>query len=182
MPSTDAEEAKYRQGITESSLRRQRKIMKHITQSLKPTLAYENHNIGKLHATIKLQLFTLKHIKSVLPDQLAAHVLHCVPTNKKLLIYTNSANWATQLRFYDRKIIAAATSAGFTSINNMQVKITDAPTSNTKRKRDLKLPSQSVVDDIYRQGIIGTDPELSQALVRLSLKLDLIRHQSDRDT
>lgn len=155
--------------------------MKQATQSLKPTLAYPNDNISKLCATIKLQLFTLKHIKSVLPDQLAAHVLHCVPTNKKLLIYTNSANWATQLRFYDKKIIAAASLAGFTSINNMQVKITDMSASNTERKRNLKLPSQSVVDDIYRQGTTSTDPELSQALVKLSLKLDLMR-QSDPDT
>jgi hypothetical protein len=174
-------EGEIQSGYNRKNLRGQQKIMTHITQSLKPTLAYPNANISKLCATVKLQLFILKHIKSVLPDQLAAHVLHCVPTNKKLLIYTDSANWATQLRFYDQKIIAATSLAGFTSINNMQVKITDVPTSNTERKRDLKLPPQSVVDDIYRQGTTSKDPELSQALVKLSLKLGLMR-QSDRNT
>ena len=71
----------------------------------KSALGYE----GKIFATYKYQLEIqnelLNAVKSALPSHLSSHALYCVASGKKVIIYTDSANWSSQLRFYHQDIL-----------------------------------------------------------------------------
>ncbi len=155
--------------------------MKDNTKPLKAVLSYPNKTIALLRLQINQQLDILGHVKAALPQELASHALHCLfndknPNNKKLLIYTDSAIWASQLRFYGKAIIAAIGSVAPYPVSVLQVKVMNVPeTENTGNKRIAAIPSQTVADEILNHSLMATDPQLKQALGRLSSTLARLR-------
>jgi hypothetical protein len=141
-------------------------------QTLKPILAYPNKSIAQLSLQINQQLAILGQIKSVLPIELQVHVLHSVLNGKKLLIYTDSANWATQLRFYGETMLAVFKSNCSTPATVLQVKIiNDVATAKVNPKNKATIPSQRVSYEIRKLSLVTTDPQLKQALSNLSSTL-----------
>jgi hypothetical protein len=141
-------------------------------QPLKPILAYPNKTIAQLCLQINQQLAILEHIKAVLPKDLANHALHCVLNNKKLLIYTDSAIWASQLRFYGNTMLTAIESATSAPVSVLQVKVISIPATVTASpKRKPVIPPQKVADEIRNNSLIAADPQLKQALDKLSSTL-----------
>ncbi|WP_411725511.1 DciA family protein [Methyloglobulus sp.] len=148
-------------------------------QPLKPVLAYPNKTIAQLCLQINQQLTTLEHIKAVLPKDLANHAFHCVFNNKKLLIYTDSAIWATQLRFYGKTMLTAIGSATSAPVSVLQVKVISIPaTATTSPKRRPVTPPQKVADEIRNNSLMATDP-LKQALDKLSSTLGRLQSGSN---
>ena len=141
-------------------------------QAFKLAISHQNNIIGRLCSQINQQLTILETIKAALPNELAGHALHCVCNNKKLILYTDSANWASQLRFHGDKLLAAA--AHCTSASTLQVKIVAAD-HDKKPKRKALIPSQTVADGILQQSQFSSDPNLKQALGRLGATLSRIR-------
>ena len=74
--------------------------------SFKPVSEFHNRAIDKLVTQIDQQKDLLSVVKSVLPENLAQHTLHCVIHDATLLIYTDAAVWSSQLRFYQAAILA----------------------------------------------------------------------------
>jgi hypothetical protein len=72
----------------------------------KSALEFHNQTIDKLVTRIDEQKDLLSVVKSVLPENLAKHALHCVIHDSALLIYTDAAVWSSQLRFYQAAILA----------------------------------------------------------------------------
>jgi hypothetical protein len=142
--------------------------MKLKAQALKPILHYPNRTIAQLSLQISQQLAILARIRAVLPKELEGHVLHCVYNNKKLLVYTDSANWASQLRFHSKTMLAACGQSISASV--LQVKIIGAM-AITSPKRKALIPPQAVADEIHSQGLITSDPQLKQALNKLGTTL-----------
>jgi hypothetical protein len=146
-------------------------------KSLKAVLSYPNKTIALLCLQINQQLAILEHIKAVLPKELADHALHCIfnnknPNNKKLLIYTDSAIWASQLRFYGKTILTVIESVTSDPVSAIQVKVINVlETANTRKKRMAAIPSQSVADEINSFNLTVTDTKLKQSLEQLSLTL-----------
>jgi hypothetical protein len=146
-------------------------------QPLKAILSYPNKTIALLCLQINQQLTTLQRIKAVLPKELANHALHCVfhdkkLNDKKLLIYTDSAIWASQLRFYGKTILSSIESINPNQISVLQVKVINVPeTANIIKKRIAVIPSQTVADEIRNHSSMVTDPQLKEALGKLSLTL-----------
>lgn len=140
--------------------------------AIKLVLDHHSKIVGRLCLQISQQLTTLEKIRSTLPKDLADHAIHCVCKDKKLILYTDSANWASQLRFFSDKMLSAV--ALSTSAATLQVKII-ATSSDTKPKRKALIPSQSVADGILQQSQISADPQLKQALGRLSATLTRLR-------
>ncbi len=144
---------------------------------LKAVLSYPNKTIALLCLQINQQLAILEHIKAVLPKELADHALHCVfnnknPNNKKLLIYTDSAIWASQLRFYGNTILTAIESINSDTVSALQIKVINvSETANTRKKRIAVIPSQTVADDINSYSLTITDSQLKQSLDKLSSTL-----------
>jgi Dna[CI] antecedent, DciA len=144
--------------------------------SLKPILSYPNRTIAQLSLQINQQLAILAQIKAVLPKELATHVLHCVTNNNKLIVYTDSANWASQLRFYGKSVIDALEPYASIPATNLQFKIIAVPTPPSIRpKHRTLIPSQAVALEIHNQSLSTTDPQLKAALKNLSSTLEKLR-------
>ncbi|NOS76123.1 MAG: DUF721 domain-containing protein [Methyloglobulus sp.] len=139
-------------------------------QRLKPILAYPNRALAQLYLQINQQLALLKRIKAVLPKELADHTLHCVLNNKKLLVYTDSANWASQLRFHGKTMLNAIEPTTLTPTSTIQIKIINA-TATTNVKPKTVIPSKTVAYEIHNQSLITTDPQVKHALDKLSTTL-----------
>lgn len=75
--------------------------------SFKPIAAIHNRAIDKLVTQIEQQKKLLMAVKSVLPENLAEHTTHCVLHDTTLVVYSDAPVWSSQLRFYQRAILAA---------------------------------------------------------------------------
>ncbi|MEI7795480.1 MAG: DciA family protein [Methylococcaceae bacterium] len=74
--------------------------------SFKSILEFHNPAIDALVAEVARQKDLLSVVRRALPEMLAQHTLSCVIHNATLLIYTDSAVWSSQLRFYNSAIMA----------------------------------------------------------------------------
>lgn len=148
-------------------------------QPFKSVLHYSKSILPKYQATLLQQKKLQTIIKECLPDNLSAHVHHCVASGPRILLFTDSANWATHLRFFQQQIIRSINAAGYPQLDNLRIRIT-SPLSqknnaSTRRKR---IPSQKNIDIIRQHALQQTDPKLNRSLLRLSATL---RNRSDQD-
>ena len=151
------------------------KLLHNVTQknpSFKPILAYPNRGIAHLCLQINRQLAILGKAKAALPTELADHALHCVVSGHKLLVYTDSAVWASQLRFYGTTLLAAFESDPSVLISEIQFKINNvATTSGVNPIKNTIIPPATVAVEIRSLSLAATDPQLKQALAKLSATL-----------
>ncbi len=117
----------------------------------------------------------MEQIKLVLPINLAEHVIHCVQKNNKVFVFTDSANWASQLRFYAEAIHGVLAKAVPIPVKTIQIKVIDLPKLATKPSRKVKIPSWKTINAIRNQSLLITDPNLRQALSRLSNTLERLK-------
>jgi len=122
---------------------------------------------------IEQQHRILQRIQAVLPEALAKQVRHCLIRDKKLLIYTDSAAWASQLRFYHSAILAAIVPLTRTPVEIMQIKIIAGQTGlNLGPKRKAKIPSVEKIEVIRNHSLTVSDNQLRLALLKLSTTLE----------
>jgi len=141
-------------------------------QPFKKSLAFPNRTMVYLHSQIEQQQRILKQIKTVLPDNLAKQTKHCLIKDHKLLVYTDSAIWASQLRFYNSAILTSIQTLVKSPIDNLQIKIISRTTGlieTTQRKANL--PSLEGIDLIRKHSLSISDDKLSVALLKLSTTL-----------
>ncbi|MGZ8094828.1 MAG: DciA family protein [Methylosarcina sp.] len=114
----------------------------------------------------------LQLIREVLPDPLAQHVLHCVKNDKKLLVYTDSAAWASQLRFYKSPILTVLAATNGQAAENLQVRIfTEEVSPEKEGLKKANTPSVENIALIHNHGETIDDEELKQSLRKLSATL-----------
>jgi len=136
--------------------------------SFKPSLGFE----GKLLTLYKYQIETqaklLIKIKAALPDHLSNHALYCVLSNKKLSLYTDSAIWSSQLRFYHQTILRSLLVSYSGTIETLQIKIIPQKTEQVaKQKQEKQLPSSENIEFILEQAGHQSDEKLKKALLNL---------------
>ncbi|MBK8814793.1 MAG: DUF721 domain-containing protein [Methylococcaceae bacterium] len=130
---------------------------------------------------INHQLAILNRARTALPSHLADHALHAVLKNNKLIIYTDSALWASQLRFFCPVIKESIEKAYFLSLNTTQIKIVRLPTlEGIKPNRSVAIPSQSVINEIRDQSRLCTDAHLKKSFLKLSNTLDRLRIKNNK--
>lgn len=137
------------------------------------SLSFQNRTIAYFFSQIEQQKRVLQRIQSVLPETLAKQARHCLIKDQKLLIYTESAAWASQLRFYNSAILAAIAPLTKASIEKMQVKIIAERTgliSGSIRKANL--PSVEKLAIIRQNSLNIADDHLKLALLRLTATLE----------
>lgn len=143
------------------------------TSSFKQAFSQPNRPLANLYAQIDQQKKLLTTIKRALPDQLAEHAQHCVITEKKLLIYTDSAAWATQLRFYNKAILNAIEPETRHRIQILQIRIFEPIGAQPEKpKRTAKIPPPDKIAAIRGNASGNSDDPLSQALLKLSATLE----------
>jgi hypothetical protein len=125
------------------------------------------------YSQIQQQHLILQRIQAVLPEQLAKQVRHCLIRDKKLLIYTDSAAWASQLRFYNSAILAAIAPLTRTLVEIMQIKIIAGQIGLIlSSKRKAKIPSLEKIENIRNHSLTVSDDQLRTALLKLSTTLE----------
>ncbi len=140
--------------------------------SFKASLSFRNRTMAYYYSQIEQQQRILQRIQAVLPEALAKQARHCLIRDKKLLIYTDSATWASQLRFYNSAILAAITPLTRTPVEIVQIKIIASQTgliSGSKRKANI--PSAEKIEVIRSHSLTVPDNQLRLALLKLSTTL-----------
>jgi hypothetical protein len=142
------------------------------TIPFKAALSFPNRTIVNFYSQIEHQKQLLQCIRTVLPDALAKYARHCVINNKKLLIYTDSATWASQLRFYNKAILAIPPLIKL-SIEMMQIKIISEQTGiNRQPGEQAIIPSAESIEIIRNHSRAVPDNQLKLALLKLSATLE----------
>ncbi len=149
------------------------KLMEKKSTSFKAALLFPNHTIAYFYSQIEQQKQILQCIHEVLPVAIAQHVLHCIINDKKLLIYTDTAAWASQLRFYSSTILAAIAPLTSVSISIMQIKVRleTLPTTSCAPERKPIIPSGEQIAFIQEFGLTISDEQLQRSLLKLSATL-----------
>jgi hypothetical protein len=141
--------------------------------SFKVSLSFKNRTMAYFYSQIEQQQRILQRVQTALPDPLKKQAKHCLIKDKKLLIYTDSSAWASQLRFYKSVILAAITPLTKTPVEIMQVKIITAQTRSVLGvKRKAKIPSAEQIEVIRSHGMTVSDNQLKLALLKLSTTLE----------
>ena len=133
------------------------------TSVFKPVLNYELRPLQHCRAIINQQLELTAQVKKALPAELGEHVVHCVASGQKLLVYTASACWASQIRFFQDSILTNISTSAQQNLTNLQVKLilTDTPRVKLRMPR---VPSAETVSQLYFD---DNGDELAQSLGRL---------------
>ena len=126
-----------------------------------PMLAYFQNRIAE-------QQSLLQEIQRNLPGYLATQVRHSLLQEGKLLIYTDSAIWASQLRFYSPLILTRVKQLNHPA-ESVQIKVLTIATGVAlNRPRKAKLPSATTIAQIGSDSQLCSDPQLRQSLLKLS--------------
>lgn len=133
--------------------------------------AIHEYDIGPLAtclARLGEQQALLAKVRTALPEALAGHVLHTVLSGSRLLLYVDSAAWASQIRFFRDAILALGLQAGRQSVNDVQLRILQAEA--VERVRRANLPTPETAERIAAENGAEGD-ELAAALNRLGATL-----------
>lgn len=132
----------------------------------KPTLSYEGSILSGYKQQINLQNKLLATIKASVPDRLACHILYCAFSEQKVSLYTDSAIWSSQLRFYHQAILNTLLSSNVGSFQSLQIKV--LPKSTPAENKDNKIyPSAENISAILGTAEQQTDDLLKNALLNL---------------
>ncbi len=141
--------------------------------SFKVSLSFKNRTMAYFYGQIEQQQRILQRVQSILPEALAKQARHCIIKDRKLLIYTDSAAWASQLRFYNNAILAAVASLTRTPVETMKIKIISSHTGLVLGpKRRVKIPSIEKIEVIRNNSLSIPDNQLRLALLKLSTTLE----------
>lgn len=139
--------------------------------SFKSASTCQNQVMAVYQTKIRQQQQFLKLVRGILPTHLAEHLLHCVVSAKKLLLYADTEEWAAQLRFYQPLILNAIGASNLATVNFIQVRIISVP-AKQQVTRKVNLPSKQNIELIRDNLQAIKDDELKLALLRLSQTLD----------
>lgn len=139
-------------------------------KNFKSALDYPNHTTQRLLATLENHAALRDLVRTVIPDPLAKQVSDCMIRDDTLVLYTDSANWASQLRFYSSIIRTLIATKLARPIATVKIKIlaphpARAPINASRRP---KLPSPDTLRYLRKHIQATQDGELKAALFRLS--------------
>jgi hypothetical protein len=132
----------------------------------KSASSYEGKIISRYKGQIEIQNKILKIIASSLPEHLSSRALFCVISGKKIILYTDSATWSSQLRFYTKKILQAVQISEGGNYEVVQIKIIPK-IMESEVQNSIKLPSVENINFILNQAENQTDEKLKKALLKL---------------
>jgi hypothetical protein len=98
-----------------------------------------NKDLTNLNRTLNLHRQTLAEIKKNLPPVLADHCIHCVPKQDRLIVYVDTAAFASQLRFFVPALVQALASTTHSVFKEIQIRIA-MPTGHQERATKKALP------------------------------------------
>lgn len=145
--------------------------------NFKSALSYDQKIMTGYKYKLAIHAKVLQAIQQVLPEELASHVLYCTITGKKISLYTNSAVWSSQLRFYKQVILKAAVDSKQGSFEIFQAKIIPK-VKEVEIENKMITPSAENIDLLLDQAKHQSNDKLKYSLLRLGDTLKKRRHQN----
>ncbi len=137
--------------------------------SFKSAFSFSNTAAVQYHIARHQKILGI--ILSVSPMPIQPHIKDCVINHNKLLIYVDSAAWATQLRFFHSQIKEAVNSQSSEKVNHIRIRIfSPAPYQSEKKEKKL-IPSPENIDLIRHNAATIAEGKLKSALLNLSKTL-----------
>ena len=137
------------------------------TRYFKPITLFHKRLTAQYQSRIDLHRKALQAIHRVLPKKLALQAHDCVINDRKLLIYTHSAAWASQLRFYSRELQSSVSSAILRPIDKVQLRILHQRVEKAVH-RTANIPALENIELIRGNALSTPDSKLKSALLNLS--------------
>ncbi|MBD9354467.1 DciA family protein [Methylomonas albis] len=138
----------------------------------KTALDFDNRQLNLCLAKIAAQQALLAIVRTALPADIAKHAVYCVASGLQVLLYCDSASWASQIRFFNRAILDKLHGAGHPYIVRFQVRIVPPTGEPFRPKRTPHLPSAENVGLIAQQFKQADEQDvLAAALTRLGATL-----------
>jgi hypothetical protein len=135
----------------------------------KTPLSYKNQTMAYFQGQIGQQKRLLHAVQKLLPTELADHVHCCLIRDNKLLVYTDSPAWASQLRFYHATLLANTSP----TVADVQVKVmTQQVGFVAGAERKAQLPCPEKIECIKNDSLNIDDEPLQAALLKLSATLE----------
>ncbi len=146
-----------------------------MTETCKMPLSYQNQTTAYFHGQIGQQKRLLQAVQKQLPADLAEHIYCCLIKDNKLLVYTDSAAWASQLRFYNAALLANIASSAAT----VQIKVMTQQVGYVAggAERKARLPCAEKIASIRNDSLTIADEPLQAALLKLSATLARLSNQ-----
>ena len=140
--------------------------------TFKPAQSLDSQPIALWLSILQEQAKLLHSIQKNLPVRTAQAIKHCVISDRQLIIFVESASWASQLRFLHDKIMAGLIESGVTQVKGLQIKLL-TNRQNTSKRRPPNLPSEAALRDLKTAYAGGEAKDaLGQALSNLTLTLE----------
>ncbi|OAI03055.1 DciA family protein [Methylomonas methanica] len=141
--------------------------------AFKTALDFDNKQLNLCLAQITAQHALLAIVRTALPADIAQHAIHCVASGAQMLLYCDSASWASQIRFFNRAIVDKLHEAGHPYIVRLQVRIVPPIAEPVQPKRVPCLPSVENIGLICDQAQRGDELDLlGAAMARLGETLN----------
>ena len=142
--------------------------MSHYNHFFKASLNQKSSLLTYYKYQVTKQNQLLNIIKQGLPDKISKHAISCVISTNKIFLYTDSAIWASQLRFYHQAILQNLLNSNQVHLISLQIKVIPQPLENKTKNRPKKnLPSKKNIDSILQTAELQPQGELKDALLRL---------------
>ncbi len=145
--------------------------------SFKSAFSFSNTSAVQYHIAKHQKI--LQIILSVSPLQIRPHIKNCVINHHKLLIYVDSAVWATQLRFFHTQIKKAINSKSRENISQIRIRLLPPTPYRQDRKAKKIIPSAENIALIHNHATTVTEGKLKNALFNLSQTLQQRSQQQE---
>lgn len=136
----------------------------------KSALDFDTRSMSKCLEIIAVQKQLLQNIKSTLPVSIAEHALYCVVNETRVIVYTDSAAWASQIRFFHEVMLTQMHAIGWPKIGRIQVKVMQLEFVGYSLRK-VQLPSVATVAAILGQIDDKSNDVLDLALGNLAKTL-----------
>ncbi len=143
-----------------------------LKNKFKPALSHSNRAIASLMLQVDRQKKILGIVRSVLPEPLAKQVKCCLVKDRKLLLYTESAAWASQLRFYSQALEEMTRSKCGETVEATKVRITHSIKAPDSEPLEPKIPSLENIGLIRENVENASDSPLKASLLKLGKTLE----------
>jgi hypothetical protein len=148
--------------------------------SFKPALLFPSQAINHFESQIEQQKTLLQILRSGLPETLANHVQHTLLNGNKLLIFTDSAAWAAQLRFHEKAILAGISALSKNTDIVVQIKLViERVGPSLTQEETTRFPTQEKVEAMRNYCLAIPNNELTTALLKFIETLERLRPKAD---
>ncbi len=144
----------------------------------KSVSSYQGKIISRYKDQIEIQNKLLKIIASSLPEHLSSHALFCVISSKKIILYTDSATWSSQLRFYTKKLLQVVRASDYGNYEEVKIKIIPK-IMEREDPQSIELPSAENINFIFNQAENQTDEKLKKALLKLATTFNKLSKKNE---